>query len=145
MARGLVVYATRSGNTKEIAELVAEGMRIAGMETKVRDASEIRSEADLEGYEAVVIGSPTYHGEMLQAIKTLLFLAEKANLEGRVGGAFGSFGWSGEAGERIFNTLEHIMKMKMVSGPLMLKSAALGGGLQMAHDYGREVAAKLQE
>lgn len=145
MARGLVAYATRSGNTKEIAELVAEGMRIAGLEAQVKNASEIRSEVDLEGYDAILIGSPTYHGEMLQAAKTLLFLAEKASLEGKVGGAFGAFGWSGEAGERIFGTLEHVLKMKMVAGPLMLKSATLGGGLQMAHDYGRQVAAKLQE
>jgi hypothetical protein len=33
--------------------------------------------------------------------------------------------------------------MDMVSGPLRLKSAALGGGVQMAQDYGREIGQKL--
>jgi hypothetical protein len=36
--------------------------------------------------------------------------------------------------------MENIFKMEMVNEPLMLKSSALGGGLQMAQDYGRQVA-----
>ena len=70
----------------------------------------------------------------------LLFLAEKANLEGKIGAAYGAFGWSGEAPGRIYGTMENIFKMKMVKEPLMLKSSNLGGGIQMAQDYGRQVA-----
>ena len=143
MAKALIVYTSRSGNTQKIAQLISEGMRMAGAEAVVKDASEIRSEVDLQGYDAVLIGSPTYHGDMLQAAKTLLFLVEKAGLEGKIGGSFGAFGWSGEALDRIFGTLENVMNMKMVSGPLRLKSPSLGGGVQMAQDYGREVAAKM--
>jgi flavorubredoxin len=76
-------------------------------------------------------------------MKTLLFMAEKAGLAGKVGGAFGAFGWSGEAPDRIFDTMKNIFEMNMVSVPLRLKSASLGGGLKMAQDYGREIAAKL--
>jgi hypothetical protein len=39
--------------------------------------------------------------------------------------------------------MQHIFKMKMVGAPLRLKSSALGGGLQMAQDYGKEIAKKL--
>ena len=91
-----------------------------------------------------MFGSATYHGEMLQAMKTFLFLAENVSLEGKVGGAFGAFGWSGEANDRIFNTMKHILKMNMVADTLRLKSSALGGGIQMAQDYGREIAKKLE-
>ena len=143
MAKAMVVFCTRTGETRKIAELVAEGIRFSGVEVKVRDAGEIKKEADLEGFDALVLGSPTYHGEMLQPMKTLLFLAEKAGLEGKVGGAFGAFGWSGEAPERIYQTMRNIFRMDMVSGPLMLKSADLGGGIRMAQDYGRQVSAKL--
>jgi flavorubredoxin len=80
---------------------------------------------------------------MVQGMKTMLFLAEKAGLEGKAGGAFGAFGWSGEAPDRIFDTMKNIFKMNMVSGPLRLKSSSLGGGAQMAQDYGREIAEKL--
>jgi flavorubredoxin len=98
---------------------------------------------ELAGYDAYVFGSATYHGEMMQAMKTLLFLAEKAGLAGRAGGSFGAFGWSGEAPVRIFETMTNIFKMDMLSGPLRLKSSSLGGGIKMAQDYGREIGKKI--
>jgi flavorubredoxin len=143
MPKALVVYATRTDQTKQIAELIAEGIRMTGAEATVVPIKDIKTEADLVGYDGYVFGSPTYHGEMLQSIKTLLFLAEKANLKGKVGGAFGAFGWSGEAADRIYQTMKNIFEMDMVRDPLRLKSALLGGGMQMAHAYGREIGKKL--
>ena len=143
MAKVLIVYATRTGETQNIAELIGEGIRFSGHEANVTSVKEIKNEADLQGYDGYVFGSSTYHGEMLQGMKTFLFLAENANLAGKVGGAFGSFGWSGEANDRIFNTMKHVLKMDMVGDTLRLKSSSLGGGLTMAQDYGRQIAAKL--
>ncbi|MCP4626829.1 MAG: FprA family A-type flavoprotein [bacterium] len=143
MAKVLVVYATRTGETQTIADLIGEGIRFSGQEANVVSVKEIKSEAELEGYDGYVFGSSTYHGEMLQGMKTFLFIAVKAHLDGKVGGAFGSFGWSGEANDRIFETMNHILKMDMVGDTLRLKSSSLGGGLQMAQDYGREIAIKI--
>ena len=143
MSKALIVYATRTGETRQIAELIAEGIRFSGHQADVVEAKNIKSEADLEGFDAYVFGSSTYHGEMLQAMKTFLFIAEKAKLEGKPGGAFGSFGWSGEANDRIFDTMKHILKMDVVGDTLRLKSSSLEGGMQMAQDYGREIAKKL--
>ncbi|MGD2269744.1 MAG: flavodoxin domain-containing protein [Desulfobacterales bacterium] len=145
MATTLIVYTTRTGETQQIGELIAEGVRISGHEATVLSTKEVKNESDLRGYDAIVLGSPTYHGEMMQAMKTLLFLAEKAGLAGKIGGAFGAYGWSGEAPVRIYDTMQHILKMKMVKEPLMLKSSSLGGGIQMAQDYGREIAKTLDE
>ena len=143
MPKALIVYATRTGETQKIAELIAEGIRFSGHEAEVVDVKTIKNEADLKGFDAYVFGSSTYHGEMLQTMKTFLFIAEKADLEGKPGGAFGSFGWSGEANDRIFDTMKHILKMDVVGDTLRLKTSSLGGGLQMAQDYGREIAKKL--
>jgi flavorubredoxin len=143
MPRALVVYASRSGETKAIAALIAEGIRFTGVEAKCVDINEIKKETDLAGYDGYVFGSATYHGDMMQSAKTMLFLAEKANLEGMAGGAFGAFGWSGEAPVRIYNTMKNVFKMNMVDDPLMLKSASLGGGVKMAQDYGKKLGAKL--
>jgi flavorubredoxin len=143
MGKALIVCASRSGETRKIGELVAEGIRFSGHEATVKNAQEMKKETDLEGYDALILGSATYHGEMLQGMKTLLFLAEKCDLEGRIGGAFGAFGWSGEAPDRIYDTMKNIFKMDMVSNPLRLKTSSLGGGIQMAQDYGREIAKKL--
>lgn len=145
MAKALIVYGTRKNATKTIAELIGEGLRFGGIEATVMNVADVEKEkVDLDSFDAIVLGAPTYHGEMLTSMKTFLFLAEKANLEGKVGGAFGAFGWSGEAAGRIFDTMKNVYKMDMVnSGPLMLKSAFLGGGTQMAQGYGKEIASKL--
>jgi flavorubredoxin len=143
MGKALVVYASRTGQTKRIAELIAEGIRMAGQEAELVDASRIREPSQLEGFDAYVFGSATYHGEMLPSMKQLLFMAEKAGLKGKVGGSFGAFGWSGEAPERIYQTMKNVFGMEMVGDSLRLKSAALEGGVQMAQGYGRDVGAKL--
>ena len=143
MGKALVVYATRSSETKRIADLIAEGIRIQGSEASVVNVTKVKKVEDLAGFDAYVFGSATYHGEMMGRMKTMLFLAEKANLEGLPGGSFGAFGWSGEASDRIFDTMKNVFKMDMVGGSLRLKSAHLEGGTQMAQDYGREIAKKL--
>lgn len=144
MAKALIAYATRTGDTKKIAEYIAEGLRFSAVDVHLADCTSLKKETDLEGYDIYAFGSSTYHGEMMPGMKTLLFLAEKTGIQGKAGGAFGAFGWSGEAGERIFDTMKNIFGMDLVSGPLMLKSGDIPGGIKMAQDYGRELAGKLQ-
>jgi len=145
MGKALVIFSTRTGETKGIAELIAEGIRMEGATAKTAAISEIKNEADLGGYDAYVFGSATYHGEMMQSMKTVLFLAEKAELQGKVGGSFGAFGWSGEAPDRIYETMKNIFRMEMVSGPLRLKSRRLDGGIQMAQTYGKEIGKRIKD
>ncbi len=143
MGKALIVYATRTGETKRIGELIGEGIRMKGHEADVKNVTGIKNAADLEGYDAYAFGSATYHGDMMQVMKKMLFLAEKAKLEGKVGGSFGAFGWSGEAIDRIYGTMENIFKMDMVGNGLRLKSSQLGGGTQMAQGYGGDLAKKM--
>lgn len=144
MGKVLIVYATRSEETKGIAELIAEGVRISGHEVDVKRVSDIKDEESLKGYDGYLFGSPTYHGEMITSMKQLLFIAERAELDGKPGGAFGSYGWSGEAAGRIFDTMANIYKMQMVpDGPLMLKAAWIEGGIQASHKYGKSLCAMI--
>ncbi len=143
MPKALIVFATRTGKTKQLAEIIAEGLRLAGADADIINANEIKKESALEGYDAYVFGSSTYHGDMMAGMKTLLFLAEKANLAGKKGASFGSFGWSGEAPDRIYDTMKNIFNMDMVGSALRLKSVSVDGGIKMAQDYGREIAKKL--
>jgi flavorubredoxin len=143
MAKGLVAFATEYYQTQRIAEFIGERMCFEGFDADVLNAADLRiGHFPLDEYDPIVLGSATYHGEMLPAMKTVLFLAAKANLEGKTGGAFGAFGWSGEASRRIFDTMTHVFKMNMAPQALMLKSAEPGGAAKMARDYGRETAKK---
>ena len=145
MGNVLIVYATRSDETKSIAELIGEGIRMAGHGAEVRTATQIKKEEDLMGYDAYLFGSPTYHGEMVASMKQLLFIAERAQLKGKPGGAFGSYGWSGEAAGRIFDTMNNVYGMEMMdAGPLMLKAVWIEGGMKAAHEYGGQIAGMLQ-
>ncbi len=143
MPEALIVYSTRTGETSKIAELIAEGLRFSAVSVTLKDVSEVKQESDLDGYDIYVFGSATYHGEMMNRMKTFLFLAERAGLKKKIGGAFGSYGWSGEAAERIFDTMKNIYEMEMVSAPLMLKASAVDGGIRVAQAYGKDLAAKI--
>jgi flavorubredoxin len=143
MKRALVIYSTKGGKTEGIARYIAEGLGAAGVEAELRNAAEVEGAADLEGLDAYVIGSATYHHEMMKPARQLLSLAEDADLKGRVGGAFGAFGWSGEATDVIFETMGRTLGMDMVSEPLRIQSAIAEEDCESAREYGRLVAARL--
>jgi flavorubredoxin len=144
MAKVLVVYVSRTGNTQSIATHIAEGVRSVGAEVKVVEISAMKSESDFAGYDGYVFGSPTYHGEMMQAMKTMLFLAEKANLAGKAGGAFGAYGWSGEAPGRIYETMKNVFQMQMVPSALRQTKPTSSADAQIAQAYGREMGQKVK-
>jgi len=83
MKNVLVVYLSMAGHTEQLAEYIAEGIRIAGCEAEVKKISKIKNEKDLQGFDGYVFGCPTYHRDMPEAMKTFLFLAHKAGLGGR--------------------------------------------------------------
>jgi flavodoxin len=144
----LVVYLSLAGHTQTLAEFVAEGVRIAGCSAEIKKISDIKNEKDLTGYDGYVFGCPTYHRDMPQAMKTFLFLANKADLEGKVGGAFGSYTHSGDAPKIIFDTLEHVFKMNVVSlGSFNVKEAVVDTPeyLKACHDYGKAIGDSVNE
>ena len=82
---------------------------------------------------------------MTAGMKTFLFQAEKANLLGKMGGAFGSYTHSGESAPMIFDTMLYVFKMDMVDlGPLSLKEATIETreGTKACQDYGKAVGQK---
>jgi flavodoxin len=145
MSKVLVAYVSRTGKTEKMAEWIAEGIRLSGHEATVRKVSEIKDEKGLEGYDGYLFGCPTYHRDMTAGMKTFLFLAEKANLVGKMGGAFGSYTHSGESAPMIFDTMLYVFKMDTVDlGALSLKEALIGTpeGVKACQDYGKAVGQK---
>jgi NAD(P)H dehydrogenase (quinone) len=91
MAKVLVIYYSRSGNTKKMAEYVLEGLKKEGAEATLKDVKDVEAD-ELLKYDAIVIGSPTYYGSMSAQIKKLLddSVEFHGKLEGKVGAAFAS-------------------------------------------------------
>lgn len=145
MKNVLVAYYSRTGNTEKMAEYIGEGIRITENSAELKKISEIKSEEDLKGYDGFIFGCPTYHRDLTAGMKTFLFLAEKANLVGKMGGAFGSYTHSGESANMIYDTMLHVFKMDMVDlGALDLKEQVLetDEGLRACQNYGKAVGQK---
>jgi flavodoxin len=146
MKSALIAYFSRTGHTKKMAEYIAEGIRIGGCQAELNKISAIKNEKDMQGYDAYLFGCPTYHRDMTEGMKTFLFLVQKAALEGKVGGSFGSHTHSGDAPQLIFDTMEHVFKMDMTNlGSFNLKEDLVGTqeGLRACQDYGKAIAEKL--
>ena len=146
MKKLLILYDSRTGHTEKMAEYIAEGVRMIGHEAEVTRISQIKNEKQLRGYDAYAFGCPTYHRDMTNGMKTFLFLAHKANLEGKVGGAFGSYTHSGDAPSIIFDTMEHVLKMDMIDlGAFNLKEHLIGtmDGIRACQAYGKGVSEKV--
>ncbi len=145
MRKILVAYISRTGNTEKMAGYIAEGVRMAGHTVELRKISDIKSEEELAGFDGYILGCPTYHRDMTNGMKTFLFLTQKANLVGKMGGAFCAYLHSGESGSMIFETMQHVFKMDMVDlGALNLKDQVISTreGAKACQDYGKAVAAK---
>ena len=143
MKKVLIAYDSRTGHTEKMAELIAEGVRISGQEVGSMKISEIKNADVLQGYDAYLFGCPTYHRDMTGGMKTFLFLVQKAGLEGKVGGAFGSYTHSGDAPGLIFDTMQYVFKMKMTSlGSFNMKEDIIttGEGIRACQDYGKAIA-----
>ena len=91
MLKALVVYYSQSGNTKKMAESVAEGIQKEGIDVVLKEAKNIQAD-ELLAYDAILIGSPTYYGTMAAEIKKLFDESVKfhGKLDGKIGGAFAS-------------------------------------------------------
>jgi flavodoxin len=147
MKKVLIAYASRTGNTEKMAEYIAEGIRFSGNEAILKKISDIKETKDIAGFDGYVLGCPTYHRDMTGGMKTFLFMAEKANLLGKIGGAFGPYTHSGESAPMLFDTMNYVFKMDMVDmGALSLKDAVLekDDGLKACQDYGKAVGKKFK-
>ncbi|MCJ7562515.1 MAG: flavodoxin domain-containing protein [Thermoplasmata archaeon] len=91
MARILICYYSRSGNTKKMAYLIQKGAMEEGVDVDTLDVKDVKIDS-LLGYDGIILGSPTYYGLPSYQIKELIDKSNKLHgkLEGKVGGAFSS-------------------------------------------------------
>lgn len=110
MAKVLVLYFTRTGNTKAMAEIVAEAAEKEGAQVALKDVEDAKPE-ELLGYDAIAAGSPTYYGCMAGKLKEFFdfTVAHHGRLSGKVGGAFSSSANIGGGNETTILSILHAM------------------------------------
>ena len=119
----LISYYSRTGNTKKMAETIAEGVQKEDVPCDVRDVTTVKID-DLLGYDALIFGSPTYYGAMTAEMKKLIDDSVKhhGKLTGKIGGAFSSSGMIGGGGE---TTILNILQAFMVHGMIVTGDAVI--------------------
>ena len=146
MKKVLITYFSATGTTEKMAAYIAEGVRFSGQEAAVKSIGDIKASSEIAGYDGYIFGSPTYYRDMIGSMKMFLFLAQIANLAGKVGGAFGSYTHIGDAPKLIFDTMENVFKMDMVNlGSFNLLEQKVGTteGLRACQAYGKAFGEQL--
>ncbi len=118
MVKMLVSYYSRSGHTKRMAEEIAKAAEEAGAEVDllILEKVDVKSLMD---YDCLVIGSPTYYGQMAGVVKEFFDRSVKIHgkLAGKVGGAFSSSGLRAGGNE---TTVLSILQAWLVHGMLVM-------------------------
>jgi len=138
-----ILYDSQTGNTEKMAEAVAEGARsVANVEVVVKYYARPEELAEAS---AIVFGSPTYYHDMTLPIKQMLEEAAKAGvqLKGKVGAAFGSYGWSGEASKLILEILRNRFGMETIEPSVTALYAPNPAKLEECRKLGKAVAEKI--
>ena len=118
MAKILIVYDSKTGNTEKMAYAVAEGARqVNGIEVIIKKADQTSLD-DLLAADGIIMGSPTYYGQMSARLKALIDESVKIHgkLEGKVGAAFTSSGGTATGAE---TTLLSILGVMLIHGMIV--------------------------
>ncbi|MFW6134285.1 MAG: flavodoxin family protein [Elusimicrobiota bacterium] len=117
MAKILIVYYSKTGNTKKMADLVCDGAKKEGVDAELKEVSCTKVK-DLLKADGIIIGSPTYYGLPAAQIKDFIDKSVKyhGKLEGKVGGAFTSSANIGGGNE---STILSIIEFFLIHGMIV--------------------------
>jgi flavodoxin I len=142
--KAIVVYLSTSGNTKAMAEAIANGIESKNVDVKAVSFYDVRPE-ELNAAEAIAIGSSTFYYKMLPPMEK--FINEtlvSTNPKGKIGAAFGSYGWSGEAPIVIAEKMRE-MGMTVIDPVLRILHTPTDKDLQECKRLGIDIAEKLKK
>ena len=143
MLKLLIVYYSQTGNTEKMARAIEEGAKsVVGIDVELKYfvKPEELTEAD-----AIIFGMPTYYHDISIDMKNLLegVSKEEINLKGKVGAAFGSYGWSGEAPNMLLEIMKNRFQMDVMEPALRIKYNPDQNGFEECHKLGKTVAEKI--
>jgi len=141
----LVFYYSQTGNTGAMARAVAEGAKsVAGINVELKYFARPEDLADADG---IILGMPTYHHDIGMDMKRLLeeVAVKGINLKGKVGAAFGSYGWSGEAPRLLLEIMKKRFEMETVEPGLLIRYNPDEKSLEDCRKLGKTVAEKIMK
>jgi len=143
--KAVVVYDTMWHSTEKMAEAVTEALGQAKVEAKLMHLrSWHRSDIITEIHDAgaVIMGSPTINNNLFPTVADFLCYMKGLKPQNKIGAAFGSYGWSGEAVKLINKELEE-MKFRLIGPGVRSAFVPDDQALEACYELGRQVAEAL--
>ncbi len=123
----LVMYHSRTGNTKALAEQIAEGVRdVEGVDCVLKPVGDVDLK-DLFAADGIIAGSPSYYGVMAAELKAVFdrIFNDRPKMTDKVGAAFATAGHPTGGCE---TTMVSILESMLVAGMLVVSDPPQAGG-----------------
>lgn len=143
MAKLAIIYLSTQGSTRMMAEAIAEGADSRHLEVRIDNFYEWDPK-DAASYDAIAIGSSTFYYKMLEPISKFLDSVIAEGVDGKIGAAFGSYGWSGEAPVLIAEKMRDA-GMKVVDPVLRVQYIPAEKDLKECQRLGKDIATKFKK
>jgi len=152
LVKVFVVYDTKYGNTKLVAETIVEGMReVEEIETTISDVEEVDLER-VADYDAILIGSPNHGGRPVGGIKKLIDKLGKLDLKAKWIAVFDTY--MGKDFEKAMKKMEKrigekVPSLKIIASGLSIrvdgmKGPITDGELPKCKEFGKKIATQLK-
>ena len=152
MAKVIVTYESKYGNTKLVSETIIEGMKkVKGIETVLRELKEVDLNK-ITDYDAILVGSPNHFGGPTRGVKKFIDKLGKLNLEGKQVAVFdtyirGDFEKAVKKMEKRIN--EKVPGLKLVAHGLSIKVQGMKGPileeeLPKCKEFGNKIATQMK-
>ncbi len=146
--RIMIAYVSAYQNTSIMAEKIAEGIReVDYIITDICDLERMSLsvvEEKIAHSSGIIIGTPIINQNILLQIYQLFAMVNPLRDKGKLAGAFGSYGWSGE-GEKMLETNITNLKLNYFDKSLFIKFTPHKHQLEECVEFGKAFAQKLIE
>jgi flavorubredoxin len=151
MAKAIIIYESVFGNTRQVAEAIAAGMKEGGMEVTLHEVKAVDT-GTLKDYDAVLVGSPNHVGGATIAMRRFIGKLGKLKLDGKWVTAFDTYGGSAHA-QALKQMTDSLAKsapgMKLVIPGLSAKVTGMKGPLAdrelpRSQEFGKSLADKIK-
>jgi flavodoxin len=152
MVKVIIIYESKYGNTKLVAESIIEGMReIAVTETSIKELKEVDPN-QLVVFDMILVGSPNHIGNATRGIRKFINILGKVNLEGKLTAVFDTY--IGRDFEKAVKKMEKeiskkVPGLKLVAPGLSIRVDGIKGPiteveLAKGKEFGRTIATQLK-
>jgi len=152
LAKVIVVFESKYGNTKLVAEKIIEGMRqVEGIETVLSELKEVNLEK-IPAYDAILVGSPNHFGEPTGSVKKFIDKLGKLPLKGKLFAVFDTY--IGKDFEKAVKKMEKrinekVPELKQIAPGLSIKVQGIKGPISEAElpkckEFGNKIATQIK-